>query len=691
MAKRISELPAAGAVANTDELELNQSGTSRKATRGQIVSGLAAAAHEHILADVADAGALAAKDMVGEADIASAVVTTAKLADLSVERQKLALDAVATDQLADDAVTAPKVADGAIGSAKIAANAVGSGQIANGAVINAKIADGAVTTAKIATNAIGSGQIANAAVIESKIADAAVTMAKIAADAVGQTQLANNAVTMAKIAAGAVTSSKIGTGAVTATQLASNAVTENKIAGNAVTAGKIAPDAVDTGQLADDAVTAPKIAAGAVTAAKIAANAVGPAQLASTGVTPGIYTVATVTVDQQGRITAASSGTAGEANTGSNIGSDGVGVFAGKVGVDLQFRHVAQGSNKVSVALNGEDIDIDVVEANLQIPAGNVTGLGALAIKNVVAEADIANAAVTTAKVADLSINGAKLALNAVSTNQLADNAVTAPKIAGNAVDSAKIAANAVGSTQLADNAVIASKIAGGAVIAGKIAAQAVGPTQLANTAVTPGVYTVATVTVDQQGRITAASSGTAGEANTGSNVGSDGVGVFAGKVGVDLRFRHIAPASNKITVALNGNDIDLNVVESNLQVPAGNVTGLAPVATAGTLAALTSLNANGGAFTNYRTAQDTVSGFHTFVSSDTGREKIFTGSSAATWTIQALNAGTHVVVHNIGTAPITFAGSGVTLKGSTTLAADKTAAVSWLPNNVVKLTGELS
>jgi Tfp pilus assembly protein PilV len=374
-----------------------------------------------------------------------------------------------------------------------------------------------------------------------------------------------------------------------------------------------------------------KIANGAISASKIAAKVIGPGQLADTAVAPGMYAVATITVDQQGRITAASSGTAGEANTGSNVGADGVGVFADKVGVGLRFRHIAPASNKVMVTLNGDDVDIDVVESNLQVAASNVTGLGALATKDMVAEADIAE--------------------NAVTMAQLADDAVTADKIA----------------------------------------ADAVGPGQLADTAVSPGVYAVATVTVDQQGRITAASSGTAGEANTGSNVGADGVGVFAGKVGAGLQFRHIAPASNKVLVTLNGDDVDIDVVESNLQVAAGNVTGLAAVATSGTLASLTSLDANGGALTNYVAAQDTVAGAYTFVQSDSGREKIFTGAAAAMWTIPALNAGTQSVVHNIGTAAITFAASGVTLKGMTTLASDQTAAISWLPGNVVKLIGELS
>ncbi len=57
------------------------------------------------------------------------------------------------------------------------------------------------------------------------------------------------------------------------------------------------------------------------------------------------------------------------------------------------------------------------------------------------------------------------------------------------------------------------------------------------------------------------------GEINTASNQGTDGVGVFDTKVGVDLQFRNIAPASSKISVALNGKDVDLDVVEANLSL----------------------------------------------------------------------------------------------------------------------------
>ena len=59
--------------------------------------------------------------------------------------------------------------------------------------------------------------------------------------------------------------------------------------------------------------------------------------------------------------------TSAEENTASNIGVGGVGVFDGKVGVDLQFKNINAGSNKVSITddLANNEIDIDIVPGNI--------------------------------------------------------------------------------------------------------------------------------------------------------------------------------------------------------------------------------------------------------------------------------------------------------------------------------------
>jgi hypothetical protein len=88
---------------------------------------------------------------------------------------------------------------------------------------------------------------------------------------------------------------------------------------------------------------------------------------------------------------------AGEANTASNVGSAGTGIFKQKSGVDFQLKKLNAASTKLSITDDtaNSKIDIDVSPSNIAI--SSLSGAGALAGKDTAAVSDLDTAARTVA------------------------------------------------------------------------------------------------------------------------------------------------------------------------------------------------------------------------------------------------------------------------------------------------------
>ncbi|MEJ1223843.1 beta strand repeat-containing protein [Sediminicola sp. 1XM1-17] len=282
--------------------------------------------------------------------------------------------------------------------------------------------------------------------------------------------------------------------------------------------------------------------------------------------------------------------TGGEVNTGSNQGVGGIPIFIQKTGIDLEFKSINAASNKVSVTNDGpnNEVDIDVNEANLTITESQISDLSHTPAAAVVTFAPTGN---TTSANVQAAIEEIQTEVDGIATggevNTGSNQGVGGIPIfiQKTGVDlefkSINAASNKVSVTNDGPNNEVDVDI--------NETNLTITESQISDLSHTPAA---AVVTFAPTGNTTSANVqaaieeiqtevdgiATGGEVNTGSNQGVGGIPIFIQKTGVDLEFKSINAASNKVSVINDGpnNEVDIDINESNLVItggPSGNIS----------------------------------------------------------------------------------------------------------------------
>ena len=228
-----------------------------------------------------------------------------------INSEHYAAASIDNEHLADDAVNSDELAAGAVDLAHMSANSVDSDQYVDLSIDTAHIGNLQVTTGKINNLACVTGKIDNLAVTTGKINNLAVTTGKIAADAVTGAQIADDAINSEHYAAGSIDTAHIAADQITSALIADDQIDSEHYAAGSIDTAHIAADQITSALIADDQIDSEHYVAGSIDTAHIGDNQVTADKLAHTDVTAGNYTSSNITVDAQGRITAAANGGSG--------------------------------------------------------------------------------------------------------------------------------------------------------------------------------------------------------------------------------------------------------------------------------------------------------------------------------------------------------------------------------------------